>query len=295
MPGADVELLVDREGALTPAAARFYVGCCALALEALHAHGVLHRDVKPDNLCIGGDGYARLVDLAYARSLPADGDGRCHTLLGTPEYLAPEAFTGKGQQHPSDVWAFGATLYVMLLASHPWDSGETPQHFYANVLEKPPFFPMYIIAKASRRLIEACLQCDPAARPTARGVWEHDFFTRPLPPSDPRGGLDREALLSRRLPPPFVPRLSSPLDTRHFRTAESSDDEADDGTPDEDVVTLAVTQPGGQTSVAVSQPGRRRGVSGGRVGFEDLALAAGAEDVANYHPGQPEEEPSHDP
>ena len=54
-PGGDVELLIDREGSLSPSAARFYAGCLALALEALHALGVLHRDVKPGNLVIGGE------------------------------------------------------------------------------------------------------------------------------------------------------------------------------------------------------------------------------------------------
>ena len=67
--GGDVDLLIDREGALAPSVARFYAACCLLGLDALHAHGCAHRDVKPDNILIGADGYAKLGDLGYAVQL----------------------------------------------------------------------------------------------------------------------------------------------------------------------------------------------------------------------------------
>ena len=88
LPGGDVGLLIDRAGALSPSAARFYCGCVALGLESLHKLDWFHRDVKPENFCLARDGYAKLCDLGFARKLPED--GRAQTLLGTPEYLAPE-------------------------------------------------------------------------------------------------------------------------------------------------------------------------------------------------------------
>ena len=72
LPGGDLDLLLERSGPLGPQAARFYVGCAALGLEALHAQDVAHRDLKPENLCIASDGYARIADLGYARSLPTE-------------------------------------------------------------------------------------------------------------------------------------------------------------------------------------------------------------------------------
>ena len=295
LSGGDVELLIDREGSLTPAASRFYAGCLALALECLHENGIIHRDVKPDNLCIAADGYAKLVDLAYGGRLPTDGDGRLHTLLGTPEYLSPEAFTGRGQGRPSDLWAFGVSLYMMLIAAHPWDAGETPQQLYSNVLDKPPFFPQNIISHQAKSFVNQCLSHEEGQRPSAASVWSHPFFCQALPPSAPRGGLSHDELLHKSVPPPFVPRLRDLFDTQLFEPSPDDDDDDDwgrdeeaaggaDGASMRDAVEgclgplLTLTQPDGQTSVALRRGPSSRSPPGGA----GLTLAAGAEVLTSY-------------
>lgn len=135
LPGGDLAQLMDREGPLAPTAARFYAGCAALALEALHARSIVHRDLKPDNLCVGTDGYAKLCDLGFAREV---GTGeRAMSLLGTPEYLSPEAFLGHGVDTRADVWALGISLYTMLTMSQPWH-GDNTQELYRRRMALPP-------------------------------------------------------------------------------------------------------------------------------------------------------------
>lgn len=230
LPGGDLGLLMDREP-IGVDSARFYIGCAALGLAALHEQGNVHRDVKPDNICIDGDGYAKLVDLGYARGLPTG--ERAQTLLGTPEYLSPEGFLGEGQDSRSDMWSLGATLYTLITSSHPW-GGSDPEAIYHNVLNQPLFIPnnMHSMPAASD-FLRICLSRDPDARPTADSVWAHPFFTSP--PSRlstcTAGALEREALLGRSERPPFVPCLADPLDTSYFSEVEDSDDEGTVGAP----------------------------------------------------------------
>ncbi|KAL1523873.1 hypothetical protein AB1Y20_018792 [Prymnesium parvum] len=252
LPGGDLDHLLERHGTLSAPSARFYAGCVALGLEALHSRRVAHRDVKPENVCVAADGYARLVDLGFSRELPDD--ERAHTLLGTPSYLAPEVFLARGHGTPCDLWALGATLYTLLVAAHPY-GGETPDRIYAEALKGPPFFPKNhgfppIFPPAAKELVEALLQQEPSRRPRAADLWAYAFFAQPLwggarPEEQP---FRREELLAKTVPPPFVPRLSSPFSTSYF---EFSDDEsADDESDGVEKMNVIVHQPGGGVALA---------------------------------------------
>jgi serine/threonine protein kinase len=226
--GGDVGLLIDRSGPITPVASRFYIGCAALALEALHRHGIVHRDVKPDNLVIASDGYVKLCDLGYAREMPRAG-GRAQSLLGTPEYLAPEAFLGEGQDFKSDMWSLGVSFYTMLLAAHPW-GGSSTDELYERVLHDGLFFPnnQFLFSAPAKGFASRCLSRAPADRPAARDVWQLPFFAAALPPTFANGPLEREALERRAVEPPFSPRLSGPFDTRFFELADEDDEDEED-------------------------------------------------------------------
>jgi serine/threonine protein kinase len=235
LPGGDLGALLGRSGPLGPAAARFYVGCAALALEAMHSQHVAHRDVKPENICVCADGYAKVVDLGFATRLPDD--GRAHSLLGTPEYLAPEIFLAEGHGVEADVWALGATLHTLLLDAHPF-GGPTPQHVYSEALKGEVFFPQNLLSPPTKQLISAMLSREPAARPTAGALWTLAFFSAGafLGAQQP---LEAEALRQRTAQPPFVPRLRSPFDVRHFERGDA-DDDSDESGDDGEAPTLAL-------------------------------------------------------
>ena len=184
------------------------------------------------------------------------------TLLGTPEYLAPEGFLGEGQDARSDLWSLGASLYVMLLASHPF-GGRDPQELYQRVLGEPIFFPSnhFTFAECTRSLIRACMSLDATMRPTASTLWAMDFFALPLPPTASVPALSKEDMLKKAVAPPWVPLCKDAYDTRYFVEADDSDDDADEVALDQAGVAsagsggrmarlryIAVEHPGGETS-----------------------------------------------
>ncbi|EFJ41498.1 hypothetical protein VOLCADRAFT_45332, partial [Volvox carteri f. nagariensis] len=91
VPGGEFFAHMRDHGRVPEEHARFYVAQIVLALEFLHSKGIVYRDLKPENLLIGADGYIRLTDLGFAKMVRS----RTYTMCGTPDYLAPEVITGK--------------------------------------------------------------------------------------------------------------------------------------------------------------------------------------------------------
>ena len=83
--------------------ARFYAASIGLALDYLHNHGIIYRDIKPENILIGEDGYLKLIDFGMAKMVK--GNEKATSFCGTPEYLAPEIITGEGHNRAADWWS----------------------------------------------------------------------------------------------------------------------------------------------------------------------------------------------
>ena len=140
----------------------------ARGLDALHEHGILHRDVKPSNVLLDGDGTAALTDFGLARAadstrLTADGQ-----LLGTPHYLAPELIEGQEATRRSDLYALGCVLYECLIGEPPFGDRRPAEIGYAHLTEPPPD-PRGRRPELAAELSEALLSAlakDPSARPT---------------------------------------------------------------------------------------------------------------------------------
>lgn len=139
--GPSLARLVRERGPMSPAQAAAVIDDVAAGLVAAHAAGVVHRDVKPSNILIPGDGPAKLGDFGIAR-----GDGAEQTLTmtgavtGSPAYLAPEVVSGSGATVASDVWSLGATLFHVLTGRPPYedDSGNVLGVLYRIVHDPVP-------------------------------------------------------------------------------------------------------------------------------------------------------------
>ena len=134
---------LDREGRLPPSDAARLVVQVASALDAAHAIGLVHRDVKPENILLNAEGKALLTDFGIAREMSfLRESGTARTLastglpVGTPEYMAPEQLRGGAADQRADIYALGTVLYEVLTGVVPFDA-ETPYEVAALVLTEP--------------------------------------------------------------------------------------------------------------------------------------------------------------
>ena len=126
-----------RERTLPPAFAASTAAQVSCALDYAHRHGVVHRDIKPDNILFDDDGYAIVTDFGIAtarRHGRLTGTGRA---MGTPHYMSPEQAMGQMVDGRSDLYAVGVMLYEMLLGIPPFDGADLYSVGYKHVHEAP--------------------------------------------------------------------------------------------------------------------------------------------------------------
>lgn len=171
--GTSIGEVLDEQETMEPGrVAELAVGI-AEGLAAIHARGVLHRDIKPDNLLLNEAGEVKVTDLGLARELRDASISRLTAtgmVVGTPLYVAPEAIRDNKTAGPkSDVYSLGATLYHMLTGRPPFD-GDTPFDVMRAHIDLPPA-PVRSLAPRTppdfAALVERCLAKDPAERPSA--------------------------------------------------------------------------------------------------------------------------------
>jgi TolB-like protein/Tfp pilus assembly protein PilF len=123
--GEDLKRLLRRVGQLSARRALAVAEQVLDGLAEAHRLGVVHRDLKPQNIMIDRDGNARIMDFGIARSIQGTGITDTGAVLGTPDYMAPEQLEGKEADKRTDIYAFGAILYEMATGVPPF-KGDTP-------------------------------------------------------------------------------------------------------------------------------------------------------------------------
>jgi serine/threonine-protein kinase len=129
--GRDLDALVEERGPLPVDEALEYVRQLCVVIAEAHAHGIVHRDIKPGNVLVGsgptGEPTVKLVDFGIAKEDRPPGDHSGLTavsaLLGTPEYMSPEQLrSSRDVDCRSDIWSLGATLFFMLTGTAPFEA-----------------------------------------------------------------------------------------------------------------------------------------------------------------------------
>ncbi len=137
------------------------------ALAAAHARGLVHRDIKPDNVIMTPGGL-KVIDFGISAAIgdaDSDDDGR---LLGTPAFVAPERIIGAPVGGAADIYSLGVLLYCMLSGHLPWDEDTRTRVLHAHLLLEPaPLGPIDGLPPAIANLVAACLDKEPQVRPIA--------------------------------------------------------------------------------------------------------------------------------
>lgn len=248
IPGGDLMSLLIKMGIFTETLARFYIAELTVAVESVHKMGFIHRDIKPDNILIDNDGHIKLTDFGLCTGFRWTHDSkyyrkagdharqdsmepwddvscvqsavlerrrqrehqRClaHSLVGTPNYIAPEVLARTGYTQLCDWWSVGVILYEMLVGQPPFLANtavETQQKVinWEHSLHIPP--EAELSQESSDLILRLCSSADRRLGKSADEVKSHAFF------KSMNFGADL-----RQQKAPYIPKIEHPTDTSNF-------------------------------------------------------------------------------
>ncbi len=166
VPGEDLKGTIRRVGRLSMGKAIFISKQVCEGLAEAHRLGVVHRDLKPQNIMVDREGNVRIMDFGIARSIKTKGITGTGVMIGTPDYMSPEQVEGKEVDHRSDIYTLGVILYEMVTGRVPFE-GDTPLSVIIKHKSEAPPNPKEVNAQIPldlSRMILRCLEKDKERR-----------------------------------------------------------------------------------------------------------------------------------
>lgn len=209
-PGGELFFHLSRVSRFDEKITKFYCTQIILALHHLHKYDVIYRDLKPENVLIGKDGYAKLTDFGLSKG-NVKGNDDAATMCGTPEYLAPEVVDRKGHGKAVDWWSLGCIIYEMLTGLPPYQLiDNNKEGLFQAIRTCSAPLPANITAECAD-LLSKLFVPDPNQRlgggaGDGEEIMMHPWFE----------GVDWNLILQKKIKPPFKPRLASATDVKNF-------------------------------------------------------------------------------
>ncbi len=164
VPGLPLSKIIADRAPMPAADTVGLIAQAATALSAAHRSGLIHRDVKPANMLVTPDGLVKLTDFGIARAVGQAAMTKTGEVMGTAQYLAPEAAMGQETSALTDVYSLAVVAYEMLCGSRPFHADSAVALALAHVNQQPPPLPQFVPAPV-RAVVHAALEKDPALRP----------------------------------------------------------------------------------------------------------------------------------
>jgi hypothetical protein len=166
VPGEAMSTVLERDRVLPTDKVLDIVAQTASALQAAHAAGLVHRDIKPGNLLVTPDGRVKITDFGIARiadQVPLTATGQ---VMGTVQYLSPEQASGHPASPSTDIYSLGIVAYEALAGRRPFTGESQVAIAMAQINEQPPDLPS-TVPEPVRRLVLSCISKKPADRPAS--------------------------------------------------------------------------------------------------------------------------------
>ena len=206
--GEALRARLDREGALAPEEAVPIAQQVADALEYAHVRGIIHRDVKPDNIFVLPDGRAKLMDFGVAHIFSEGALTQTGTVVGSPAYMSPEQISGQLLGGRSDVFSLGVTLAEALTGHKPFDAPTIPA-VMNRILHRPAQVEN-VQPRSLRKVLDKALAKNPQARfPTAAAFAE--ALRRQVAPLLPTSSTSTVIMSLPLIPAPRPLRITDSL------------------------------------------------------------------------------------
>src|ERR1700728_4238604 len=174
VPGRTLRSLLRERGWLPWSEALEVMDPTLAGLSAAHEAGIVHRDVKPENVLLTADGRVKVVDFGLARAQAAAGNTRSGLIIGTVAYIAPEQVTGGVTDVRTDVYASGVMLVEMLTGRQPY-TGDSPLSIaYRHVNEEVPPVGVLVagVPAGVEQLVHAATRREPRQRPADAATFQ---------------------------------------------------------------------------------------------------------------------------
>lgn len=164
--------------------AQFYLRSIIHTLSQVHARGIVHRDLKTENILLTYEGNTKLIDFGTAKDnehpeieVPGNSmrNKKFENFVGTPHFMAPECVNNKESTFSSDVWSLGCMIFFMLCGYPPFQGG-SDYLIFTKSLKVDYSFPEFI-SECARDIISRCIALDAASRPSMEELKSHPFIS----------------------------------------------------------------------------------------------------------------------